>query len=197
MPKAPSQPRAPERDRRDDILEAALALFAERGFHGTAVPEVAARARVGAGTIYRYFPSKEALVNKVYWRWKTALAHAVMQDFPFHAPAREQFQVFWRRAVAFAVEHPLAFKFLELHHHAPYLDAESRRVEEEVVIAAVAFFAKTRQDQVTKDLDPQLLMAIVWGGVVGLVKNAWEGRLALSERVIADAESCCWEAVRR
>ena len=36
--------REPVRDKRQAILEAALVLFAERGFHGTAVPEVAAAA---------------------------------------------------------------------------------------------------------------------------------------------------------
>ena len=50
-------------DKREAILAAALEAFVEKGFHGTAVPEIAARAGVGAGTIYRYFESKEAVVN--------------------------------------------------------------------------------------------------------------------------------------
>ena len=41
-------------------------LFTERGFHGTAMPLVAERAGVAAGTIYRYFDSKEALVDAVF-----------------------------------------------------------------------------------------------------------------------------------
>ena len=45
-------------DKREAILEAALELFAERGFHGTAVPLIAAKAHVGAGTIYRHFKDK-------------------------------------------------------------------------------------------------------------------------------------------
>src|SRR5438067_8425981 len=42
-------------DKREAIMSAALELFVERGFYGTAVPEIAERAEVGAGTIYRYF----------------------------------------------------------------------------------------------------------------------------------------------
>ncbi|MBA3542140.1 MAG: helix-turn-helix transcriptional regulator, partial [Deltaproteobacteria bacterium] len=37
-------------DKRRIILDAALTVFAERGFHGTAVPEVAEAAGVGTGT---------------------------------------------------------------------------------------------------------------------------------------------------
>ena len=47
-------------DKREAVLGAALELFVERGFHGTTVPEIAERAGVGAGTIYRHFASKEA-----------------------------------------------------------------------------------------------------------------------------------------
>jgi TetR/AcrR family transcriptional regulator, repressor of fatR-cypB operon len=53
----------PVTGKREAILNAALQLFTEFGFHGTAMPQVAERAGVGAGTIYRYFTSKEALVN--------------------------------------------------------------------------------------------------------------------------------------
>src|SRR5512140_1592762 len=108
-------------DKRDMILSAALTLFAERGFHGTAVPLLADEANVGAGTIYRYFENKEAIVNALYLKWKWEIGQAILTDFPTAAPPREQFRHFWQRAARFACEHPLAFKFLELHHHAPYL----------------------------------------------------------------------------
>ena len=79
-------PEVPERaDKREAILDAALDLFAQRGFHGTAVPAVAERARVGAGTIYRYFASKEALVNAVYQRHKSAVADSIIGNFPFES----------------------------------------------------------------------------------------------------------------
>ncbi|MGZ3428822.1 MAG: helix-turn-helix domain-containing protein, partial [Polyangia bacterium] len=62
----------------DAILKAALELFVERGFHGTPVPLVAERAGVGAGTIYRSFESKEALVNALYQRWKQTIARQIV-----------------------------------------------------------------------------------------------------------------------
>jgi AcrR family transcriptional regulator len=49
--------REPVSDKREAIMAAALDLFVERGFYGTAVPEIAEKAGVGAGTIYRYFES--------------------------------------------------------------------------------------------------------------------------------------------
>ncbi|MCY7913714.1 helix-turn-helix domain-containing protein, partial [Bacillus haynesii] len=42
------------------IIEASLVLFADRGFDAATIPMIAEKANVGAGTIYRYFDSKEA-----------------------------------------------------------------------------------------------------------------------------------------
>lgn len=184
-------------DKAEAILDAALELFAERGFDGTAVPLVAERAKVGAGTIYRYFPSKEVLVNKLFQRWKMRLGEAFMKDFPFDAPHREQFHFFWIRAADFARKYPLSLRFLELHHHAPYLDDESRAVEATVLEPARLFFEESARRQITKNLPAMLLGSIVWGALMGVFKAVWEGRLTLSDELLQQAEDCCWEAIRR
>lgn len=48
-------------ERAPEILEAALACFAEKGFAGTRMDDIAARAGITKGTIYLYFESKEAV----------------------------------------------------------------------------------------------------------------------------------------
>ena len=62
----PDTPSARKRQRRKDarpseIIAAALRLWADRGFAATRLEDVAAGADIAKGTIYRYFPSKEAL----------------------------------------------------------------------------------------------------------------------------------------
>ncbi len=49
-------------DRREQILEAAVAVFAERGYQRATVKEIAARAGVAPGTIYLYFRNKRELL---------------------------------------------------------------------------------------------------------------------------------------
>jgi len=56
--------RADARDNRARILETARRAFAEDG--QTSMNQIAQRAGVGAGTLYRHFPSREALVLAVY-----------------------------------------------------------------------------------------------------------------------------------
>ncbi len=69
MPKKKSQtdrkPRADARRNRERILEVAKEEFTRSGAN-TSLDEIATRAGVGAGTLYRHFPTREALLEAVY-----------------------------------------------------------------------------------------------------------------------------------
>ena len=53
-------------DTRSRVLDAAVELFAERGYDGTSVAQVITRAGVAKGGFYHHFASKEALLYEVY-----------------------------------------------------------------------------------------------------------------------------------
>jgi TetR/AcrR family transcriptional regulator len=55
----------PGQDRRRQLIETALDLFARKGFEGTTTKEIAAAAGVTEGVIFRHFPSKHALYMAV------------------------------------------------------------------------------------------------------------------------------------
>lgn len=56
-------------ERPDELLDAALALFVERGFAATRMDDVAQRAGVSKGTVYLYWPAKEELLRAVIQRF--------------------------------------------------------------------------------------------------------------------------------
>lgn len=49
-------------DRREEILDAARRCFARTGFHQTSMQQICAEAGMSPGNLYRYFPSKEAII---------------------------------------------------------------------------------------------------------------------------------------
>jgi TetR/AcrR family transcriptional regulator, repressor of fatR-cypB operon len=184
-------------EKREAILDAALDLFSERGFYGTAVPLLAENAKVATGTIYRYFENKEAIVNALYRREKQLLGTALLEAFPFDAPPRDQFHYFWTAAMKYARQHPTGLAFLELHHHQTYLDDACRELEAQILSPAYAFFTMTAEKKVTKAYSPVVLGSIVWGAFVGMVRAGWEKRMELTDEVIEQGENCVWEAIRR
>jgi len=221
QPNARPGQQAPKRavpsDKRESILYAALELFVERGFFGTAVPEIADKAGVGAGTIYRYFDSKEALVNAIYRQQKLHFANVVLDGFPPAATTREQFRQLWMRMAKFATENTNAFVFLELHHHARYLDDESRAVENRMLALFTGIVTQAQGRGELKAGNPQLLMGLVMGAFTGVIRSCVEDGATVersgSARARSDAkrstinqalesadwkfaEQCIWEAVR-
>jgi AcrR family transcriptional regulator len=66
--------------RPDEVLDAALAVFVEKGFAATKVEEVARRAGVSKGLVYLYFASKEALLEGIVRRALAPIADDAVAD---------------------------------------------------------------------------------------------------------------------
>jgi AcrR family transcriptional regulator len=67
---------------REQIIDAAMALFAERGYHATTIADIADAADVAPRTFFSYFPSKEAVVFHNVERDMDALAAALRNRLP-------------------------------------------------------------------------------------------------------------------
>ena len=67
--------RATAVDRRRQILDAAIAVFARQGFHRCRVSDIAEEAGVAYGLVYHYFNSKDEILNELFTqRWSLLLA---------------------------------------------------------------------------------------------------------------------------
>jgi AcrR family transcriptional regulator len=75
------------------IIEAAARVFANRGYSGTLMADIAAEAGIGKGTIYEYFPSKEGLFFAVFeWFVQITKAEAKVSISALGGPASERLQ---------------------------------------------------------------------------------------------------------
>lgn len=72
---------ARKKDTRSLILEAALDVFSKQGFHTTTVDQIAEAAGLGKGTLYRYFPTKEALYQALIVEKWNELITAARSEF--------------------------------------------------------------------------------------------------------------------
>jgi AcrR family transcriptional regulator len=89
-----SAARAPKRERGKQrvaaLLEAGAALFAERGYHATTMTAIAQRAGAAIGSLYQFFPSKEALAEALFDRFaeRAAVSFARVEErAPGSSPA--------------------------------------------------------------------------------------------------------------
>jgi AcrR family transcriptional regulator len=185
----------PSHDKRARLLEAALDLFETRGFDAVAVPQIAAKAGVAVGTVYRYFETKEALVNALYRQWKQAYNDFVLAPAPKGMKPRDLFARYWHRMTLFARGNPRAVRFMDLHHHAAYLDDESRALSKSYAQVAENFVRSARAEGALRDLDPIMVVALMWGAAVGLTKFSASGALEFNAKMAGDMEDALWRAI--
>src|SRR5258708_12185022 len=100
------------------VERAAVDLFAANGFDGVSIADIAARAGVSQGALYRHYPSKEelawALFSTAYLRTGEELDRIRTGEAEFEAAVRAMIAHF----CALFDEDPALFRFMPLTHHA-------------------------------------------------------------------------------
>jgi AcrR family transcriptional regulator len=113
-------------DKRNAILEAAIAEFALRGVWTTPTSAISRAAGVAEGTLFVYFASKEILVNELYRSLKLELADAMLSTYPSEAQVREKFEHIWNHYVGWGVANPLKLKVMAQLRVSDQVTEESR-----------------------------------------------------------------------
>jgi AcrR family transcriptional regulator len=151
---------------RQKLLRAALELYTTAGFSDTTTPEIAARAGVAEGTIYRHFAGKEDLLNAVYraaQRW--ALGVIVESDGDHTVRAPERLQHIARRLLDAAEHDPAGARMVLQFRDDRYLDDKSRDAAREVREALQQVVAAGKSDGLVRT-GPADLWVAVWLAIV-------------------------------
>lgn len=186
MPSSPPAPPLSRSDRRKaataaQILDAAEALFRERGFQATTIDEIAESADVSVGTVYFHFQTKAGLYLALVERALdiNEIAMGKVAELGLTSPL-ERVLAAGDAYLNFHIEHPGAFQMTALRVLEPASgmhEAEARiadRVERIVLDVESDLRAAIEAGEVQRDFDAARAMRFLWG--------AWNGVIALSLR---------------
>lgn len=182
------------------ILKAALELYAEQGFHDAPMARLAAKARVGVGTVYRYFTDKSGVIEALYHDVDEALQAAITRGMDPALSARQQFLQLVSNMIHFLQGHPQEFKFLEQYYHSPFgIDKKRQMLLLEKRPGRknhlMELFFKGNNPAV-KALPAPVLLSLAFGPVLFLLRDATAGLVELNEQVTAQVAEGCWDAIK-
>lgn len=185
-------------EKRDEIIGAALELIAEHGFHGAPISMIAKKARVAAGTIYRFFESKDDLITETFACLEGQMLAAIMEHYPEGRPIRERFLHVSKKIVNYFLVSPLEFRFIEQFYNSPYGVACHRdrilgKKEKDII---TELFEEGRQQQIIKDMPQPILIALTFGPLIDICRNHILQYFELDEPIITRTVEACWDAVR-
>ncbi len=190
-------------DKRSKILKAAMELIAENGFHGAPTAMIAAAAGVGAGTLYRYFVDKDALIVEVHKEVEARLHERLQQDYPSGKSIRHRLDHYFIGLMRFFISHPLEFKFLGQFYDSPYgvelrrdkiFSKPSAEISVETIRSLLEQGASTG---IIKNLPLVLLFALFIGPLTAAVRDHILGFINLDDDLQRQLTDAFWDAIKR
>jgi AcrR family transcriptional regulator len=187
--------------KRDDILRAALELFAEHGFHNAPMAQLARQANVAVGSIYRYFKDKDELIHALYTEVDAALQKALIREVAPAISTQQQFVTLITNLTHYLQAHPHEFKFLEQYYNSPF----GLEIKREKLLTSVPsgrqsafghFFSGTAKESI-KPLSAHTLHALAFGPVTFLLRDAISGLVTLDDILIKSLAEGCWDAIKK
>jgi AcrR family transcriptional regulator len=123
--------RLPAPERRRQLLSVAMEVFAEKGFHGTSMNEVAEAAGVTKPVLYQHFASKEALYRELVDDVGNRLEQAILDAVAGADGPRQQVEAGFRAYFRWATAEGPAFQVLFAEHTRsdPKLAAAISKIE--------------------------------------------------------------------
>ncbi len=190
-------------DKRADIIQASLELISERGFHGAPMADIAEKAGVAAGTIYRYFENKDVLINELFQEIEDKLTELLLGNYPTGKPVKEQFFYVFGELCRYLIMHPLYFRYMEQYFSSPYGISKRRdkllseNINHDGHDTLRRIFDEGISQQILKDLPIIVLSSLAIGPMIFLIRDHTLGFVVLEESLIRQITEACWDAIKR
>ncbi len=159
------------RTRREQIVEAATRVFAQKGFRRATTREVARAAGVSEGTIYNYFEGKDALLMAILERLNETERRAEDFEEGMAADFRGFLKEYLRRRMSLIWENREVFRVVlsEMLVNAGLRELYLRRVVEPTMRIAEENFRSRMEQGEVRETDAPLTTRSVAGAVLGVL----------------------------
>ncbi len=181
------------------VYQASLELIAEQGFHGTPMSQIAKKAGVGVGSIYRYFKDKDDLIHGVHAQADRKMMEALVSVHIAGSSEKDQFYALVTSLTKHLMENPLEFRFLEQYYNSPYGTEKKREkfFEEMPSDEKTSPFLSLLKGDSFKDLPLPVLHALAFGPLIFSLRDHLSGIQLLDDNLIDNLAEGCWDAVRK
>jgi len=166
--------------RRETILKAAKAVFAEKGVLATTIDDIAERAEVAKGTIYLYFRAKEEMFSALMDEGLALVGQRFGEAVDLALPADENLRRLCDAYCRLYREEPQYFKLLFFCSHADVRAKTCANPSECPGLPPLAVLIQKGIDEGTfpPTVDPAKAAAIAWGssnGIILMFEQALQG----------------------
>lgn len=183
-----------KKEKRAALLQAALELFAERGFNNSSTALIAKRAGVASGTLFFHFKSKETLIHELFAVVQARIEENFLENVQMEMPMRARFLHVFSKLFRYLLENPKEFLFVEQYCFSPLSSREDSRSEKNGHLEKLLLEA--REQQYIKDAPLLALESIAFGPIAVLSREHATRGTPITDEVIQLTVEACWDALK-
>jgi TetR/AcrR family transcriptional regulator, multidrug resistance operon repressor len=182
-------------DKRKAILKSTLELIKDNGFHGTPISLIAKNAGVASGTIYHYFPSKDAIIMELNYQIKKDMVAAMFNDGNTKKDYKQQFFEGWINLCKYFINNPSSLIFTEQFNSSPYAKIASRK-DEGSVSKFNEFFQLGMDKGYLKKMEYLLIASAVFGCITATAKYHATSRFGFKDIDLCKIANILWDGIK-
>jgi AcrR family transcriptional regulator len=187
------------------IFDAAIKLIAKNGFKSPTA-EIAEEAGIGTGTLYRYFKSKDQLIDELAEYVEEGINAAITKDYNPESPLKDQFIQLCKNIIDFSFKDPRAFNFFNQYIDSPYgtvmrkykRSRDTGNIPPKTLLYPFyILFNKARQQNIIKDIPNAILFTLIYGSLSHFIRDVRIGLIDYSEELEEKVVEACWDTIKR
>ena len=164
-------------DKKTQLIEASIDLFAQEGFWNTPTSRIAKHAGVATGTLFNYFESKEVLIDEVYLELKRGWFSHILDGFPQNGDVKEILEHVWFRNIDWAVNNSVHSQLLQQLKLSNLVSVETQRSQEEEWASMVTILQDGFAQGLFADISIEYFAAIYVASIEAAVSIAMSQNL--------------------
>lgn len=182
--------------KKENIMLAAIKLFTERGYDGTTISMIAKEANVSVGLMYRYFESKEELINTLFKNNIDNIENHIKINFPFDKSIKEKFDYCYNKIFDYCKENLTLYLFMQKTSGGYYLTEESREKDYKFFEYIFSIFDEGKKQGIIKNIDNKLLLALIYGPIEIFISMEKDKEKISIEKFKNDLRKSTWNAIK-
>jgi len=182
--------------RRDKVIQTALKMISEGGFHASPMSELAVRSGVAVGTIYHHFATKEVLIQALYTECRERASQQVVEGLDAKQSPSRKTALMWLNLHAHFTRNPLEFSLLRQAESSPFLVSDVKDVSVFTPVVLEQFRESVKSGKMKK-LKPGLAASLLMGMVSSVVAEELRSKKKFARKELEELADMAWSALRK
>lgn len=179
------------KEKRDHILNTAMHLFNEYGFHAMPTSRIAKESKVSVGTLFNYFPTKEDLIVEIYTEIKSRSRASFVSHLD-EVMEEDPLRQMWHMVVNWELENPDEFMYMTLFQHSPF----KKMFKSEKTMESFNRIRETVKELPSKNkickIYPEFSLIYMYNSITATTKFLMENEIEDKEHFINAAFDLFW-----